>query len=335
MAGHDTKAATRRTAIAGALAYAARQPAQAASPPRLRFGVLQFGTAQWMAAVIRRHALDTLHGFALDPMILANTDAGRISLMAGTSDIAVSDWLFAAVQRAAGNRLCFAPFSNAYGGIMTGAGSPVRTLADLRGRTLGVVGGPADKSWLIVQAAGRAAHAIDLATAAGVVYGAPPLLGAKLLQGELDAVLTYWNFAAMLESAGLREVVSVAQCAAALGISPRIGLVGFVFHQDWADANRVAIDGFLAAAGDALQRLAASDDEWLAIRPLMNAGDDALFVRLRDRFRSGIPHEDAAGQQKVAEQMFAILHETGGARATGGIDTLPPGIFWPAGHEAG
>jgi NitT/TauT family transport system substrate-binding protein len=307
----------------------------AAALPAVRLGILQFGTIQWVADVIRRHSLDRKHGFALDTEMLANIDAGRVSLMAGASDIVVSDWVFAAVQRTAGTKLCFAPFSSSSGGIMTAAQSTIRGLTDLRGRKLGVVGGPVDKSWLIVQAAGRATENIDLATAANVVYGAPPLLGAKLQQGELDAVLTFWNFAADLEAAGFRQAVSVAQCATALGISPRISLIGFVFHEDWAKANRPAIDGFLAAVSDAERLLGQSDAEWLAIRPLMNAGGDALFTRLRNRFRSGIVHENEAGQTKAAEKMFAVLHATGGSRATGGIDTLPAGIFWPAGHEAG
>ena len=183
---------------------------------------------------------------------------------------------------------------------MTGAQSPIRGLADLRDRKLGVAGGPVDKSWLIVQAAGRATEGIDLASAADVVYGAPPLLGAKLRQGELDAVLTYWNFAAELESVGFRQAMSVAQCAAALGISPHLSLVGFVFHEDWAKANRTAIDGFLAAVNDAEHLLTRSGDEWRAIRPLMNADSDALFTRLRDRFRAGVPHQDPAGQQTAA-----------------------------------
>lgn len=327
--------ATRRTVIAAAGTYLGLRAAHAAEPrPEVRLGILQFGTVQWVADVIRRHALDTKHGFALTTITLANTDAGRISLMAGASDVVVSDWPFVAVQRAAGNKLCFAPFSSSSGGIMTAPQSPIHTLADLRGRKLGVAGGPVDKSWLIVQAAGRATQNIDLAAAADVVYGAPPLLGAKLRQGELDAVLTYWNFAANLESTGFRQVASVAECATALGLSPHISLVGFVFHEDWANANRAAIDGFLAAAADADHLLAQSDSEWAAVRPLMNADGDALFLRLRDRFREGTTHDDTAGQQKAAEKLFAVLHETGGARATGGLDTLPPGIFWPVKHEA-
>jgi NitT/TauT family transport system substrate-binding protein len=328
--------ATRRTIIFGASAFIGLQPARAApSPPEVRLGILQFGTVQWVADVIRRHALDSKHGFVLNPVTLANNDASRVSLMAGASDIVAADWAFVAVQRTAGTKLCFAPFSSATGGIMTGPQSPIRGLADLRGRKLGVAGGPVDKSWLIVQAAGRTTQDIDLAAAAEVIFGAPPLLGAKLRQGEFDAVLTFWNFAADLESDGFRQVVSVAQCATALGISPRMSLVGFVFHEDWAAANRPVIDGFLAAVDDAQRLLAQSDEEWLAVRSLMRADADALFLRLRDRFRDGIAHEDAAGQEKAAARMFTVLHEAGGSKATGGIDAMPPGIFWQVKNEAG
>lgn len=328
--------AGRRAILAGlGVSLAAGGARAAASLPELRLGILQFGTVQWVSDVIRRHDLDTKHGFALGTVKLANTEGGRIALMAASLDVVVSDWLFVAVQRAAGTRLCFAPFSNASGGIMTASGSPIRTLADLRGRRLGVAGGPADKSWILVQAASRATQGVDLASAADVIYGAPPLLGAKLQQGELDAVLTYWNFAAKLDAAGLREVISVAQCAAALGLPSRMSLVGYVFHEDWASANRSTIDGFLAASEAAQRLLVDSDAEWQPVRPLMQAEDDAVFARLKQRFIDGVAHPDTAAPQQSAARLFAILRETGGSRATGGLDALPAGIFWPARDAAG
>lgn len=322
---------TRRAMLGVAAAFVAA-PAMA-EPPVLRLGVLQFGTVQWIADVIRRHALDTKHGFALQGTMLANTDAGRVSLMAGASDVILSDWPFVAVQRASGTNLSFAAFSSSSGGFMTTKESPIHGLADLRGRKLGVAGGPADKSWLVVQAAARL-QGIDLAKEANPVYGAPPLLGAKLQQGELDAVLTFWNFAAKLEAAGFREAIPVSDCAAALGIPGNLSMVGFVFRQDWADANRPVIDGFLAAVDDAEHLLASSVAEWDAVRPMMDAGDDALFVRLRDRFQSGMVRANAEEQLRGATRLFAVLHETGGAQATGGIDTLPPDVFWPVRHGA-
>ena len=321
----------RRALIAvGAACFSTRISRAAPAVAPLRLGILQFGTVQWVADIIRRHGLDTRYGFDLQTVTLANTDAGRVSLMAGGSDVVVSDWPFVAVQRSSGTNLSFAAFSSASGGIMTRSDSPVRALADLRGRKLGVAGGPVDKSWLLVQAACRAKQGIDLAAEAQVVYGAPPLLGAKLAQGELDAVLTFWNFTAKLEATGMREAVSVAQCAEVLGLAPPVSLVGFVFREEWGRASPRVIDGFLGAVREAEEMLAKSDAEWQAIRPLMDAADDAVFARLRERFLAGIAHADVPTQEQQAGRLFAIMRETGGARATGGIDALPPGIFWLA-----
>jgi NitT/TauT family transport system substrate-binding protein len=324
----------RRTILQGATALASAAILGAAADlPELRLGVLQFGTVQWVADIVRRHALDAKHGLTLRNVPLANTDAGRISLMAGGSDVVVSDWPFVAVQRAGGTKLCFSPFSSSNGGIIVPANSQISDFAGLSGKKLGVVGGPVDKSWLVVQAAARA-KGVDLANVAQVVYGAPPLLGAKLQQGELDAVLTFWNFAAKLEAAGFRQAVSVADCAAALGLPAHMSLVGFVFHEDWARANRPAIDGFLAAVAEA-ESLLGQNAEWQAVRPLMDAPDEAVFQRLKARFLEGAaPAGTAAAQLAAAERLFAVLLATGGKKATGGIDALPPGIFWPQANEA-
>ena len=272
----------------------------------LRLGVLQFGTVQWIADVIRRNGLEAQYGIALRTVTLANSDAGRIALMANAADVVVSDWLFAAAQRSAGARLCFAPFSDATGGVMVRPDSTVRRLTDLKSRTVGVAGGPLDKSWLLVQAAGRV-EGIDLARATRVAFGAPPLLNAKLLQGELDAVLTYWNFAARLEAAGCREVISVSGCARSLGLSPPLNLIGYVFRQEWADADPATINGFLSAGAQADRRLASSDAEWRQLRPLMDAPEDRLFEMLRRRYLAGVAHTTAEQERRTAMQVLDVL----------------------------
>ena len=84
---------------------------------------------------------------------------------------------------------------------MVAANSPIKGIADLKGKKLAVAGGPLDKSWLLLQGLARRAG-IDLRNQATIVYGAPPLLTQKALQGENDATLTYWNFCADLEEQG-------------------------------------------------------------------------------------------------------------------------------------
>jgi NitT/TauT family transport system substrate-binding protein len=332
----DHAAVTRRLCLRGTAALlAGGMAARAEELSPVRLGILQFGTVQWLSEVVRQHALDRQNGFALETKLLANTDAGRIALLANAADIVVSDWMFVAAQRAAGVKLCFAPFSSSTGGVMVPHSSAVQTLPDLANRKLGVAGGPMDKSWLVVRAAIMVSMQMNLATSAQVVYGAPPLLNAKLMQGELDAVLTYWNFAARLEASGCRQIAAVDTCARRLGLPSGMPLIGFVFHEDWATRNKAAIDGFLTAAAAAQSQLAHQPETWQSIRPVMDAPDDALFEALRRRFIAGIASPSAEAQQQAAEQLFTVLVRTGGTRATDGLAQLPPGIFWPTTAQHG
>jgi len=309
----------RRTILAtGAASFLAA----ANSVPGLRLGVLPFGSVHWVADVLLRHGLDRKHGFILQTSLLANTDASRVALLGDSVDVAVLDWTFVAAQRAKGGDLCFSPFSSANGGVMVPAGSPVKTLGGLKGLRLGVAGGPADKSWLIVQAAGRA-QGIDLAHAAVLSYGAPPLLGGLLQKQALDAVLTFWPYAARLEAAGMREALSVGDCAAALGLPSALDLVGFVFNGGWAKAHRALIDGFIAAAAEACDLLGRDQQEWVAVRRLMDAPEEALFQALRRRFVAGVHRPDAPAEKIEAGKVLRVLAGGGQAPAS-----LPPGVFW-------
>jgi NitT/TauT family transport system substrate-binding protein len=134
----------------------------------------------------------TLSSIALE---LASTEAGKVALKGGSVDLILSDWLWVARERSLGDTLVFYPASTALGAVMTPAQSSIRSVLDLKDKKLAIAGGPLDKSWLLLQAFALRAG-IDLRKQAVIVYGAPPLLSQKALQGETDATLTYWNFCA-------------------------------------------------------------------------------------------------------------------------------------------
>jgi NitT/TauT family transport system substrate-binding protein len=317
---------TRRGLLAMALGGAAAPAIScraAASAASLRLGVLPFGTVQWIADVIRRHGLDAAHGFRLDTIQLANTEAAKVALIGNAVDVAVSDWPFVASQRSHGGHLTFAPFSGALGGIMAPADAGPRSLADLRGKRLGVGGGAADKSWLLVQAAARK-QGIDLTREASLSYGAPPLLSATLAQGRLDALLTFWNFCARLEAKGYREAISVDDCARMVGLDQAPVLVGYVFDEPWATANRTLIGGFLRASAAAQALLASDAREWVAIRPLMDTPDERVFAALKARFLAGLRQLDSASMAASAQHLQTVLVQAGLAREA----SLPFGVFW-------
>ncbi len=168
---------------------------------------------------------------------LASPEAGKIALRAGNADIIVSDWLWVSRERTLGAKLTFYPYSSALGAVMVPASSPIRTLADLRGRKLAVAGGPIDKSWLLLQAWLKQGG-IDLKSEATIAYGAPPLLAAKTLSGEMDATLNYWNFCAVLEAKGFRRLAGMEDLLPKLGAKGRTAMIGYVFDEKWANANQ-------------------------------------------------------------------------------------------------
>lgn len=315
----------RLTATA-VLAIALISQAARAGEPVLRIAVLKFGTVNWELDVIKHHKLDTANGFTLEIVPVANKQASTIMFQGGEADMIVTDWVWVARQRAEGRVIRLIPYSRAVGGMVVAPDSPIHSLADLKGKKIGIAGGPVDKSWILIQALAKKRHGIDLAKQAEPVFGAPPLLFKKGLSGELDAVINFWHFLAKMEAKGMRRIVDVADAAAELGLDPETPLLGYAFRGDWARDNGALADGLARASRQAKDILRDSDAEWDRLRPKMKAKDDATFIALRDGFRVGIPGAGAVDLAS-AQAMFALLAELGGAKLVGKATTVEPELF--------
>lgn len=299
-----------------------------AAAPAVRVGVLKFGTVSWELDTLVHHGFDAANGISLDIGYFAGEDATNVAILAGETDVIVSDWLWVSRQRSEGGDLTLVPYSTAVGAIMVSRDSPIRALADLKGRTLGVAGGALDKSWLLIQALAGRDHGLDLAKEATVVYGAPPLLAEKAMQGELDAVLNFWHFCARLEANGFRRLLGANEAALALGASGPVSALGYVFSDAWAAADPAAAAGFLKASTAAKRVLAHSDDEWRRLAPLMRA-EGVELTTLRDRYREGIPTRPVADEAADAAKLYRVLAAVGGEKLVGSAAEMAPGTFWP------
>jgi NitT/TauT family transport system substrate-binding protein len=294
---------------------------------KVRVGVLKFGTVSWELDTLKHHKFDAANGIDLEILYFAGEDATNVAMLAGEIDIIVSDWLWVSRQRSEGVDLTLAPYSTAVGAIMVRQESPVRTIVDLKQKKIGVAGGPLDKSWLLIQALASRDHGLDLADNNNIVFGAPPLLSEKAMQGELDAVLNFWHFCARLEANGFRRLVGADDAAKALGASGAVSALGYVFHEKWADENPHAAQGFIKASAEAKGLLARSDAEWLRLAPLVRA-EGAELEKLRDRYREGIPTRPVAEEEADAGKLYRVLAEIGGEKLVGPAPEMAPGTFW-------
>lgn len=211
---------------------------------------------------------------------------------------------------------------------MVAGDSPINSLADVKGLNIGVTGGPLDKSWLLLQGLAKKEHGLDLAAENDIVFGAPPLLTEKTKQGELDAILNFWQYCARLEALGYKRIVSAEEAAIALGASGPISSIGYVFDEKWATENPAA-SAFINASRETKQLLNESDAEWARLKDTgaIKDGPDALVV-LRDRFREGIPTRQLGDEIDDARIVYQLLADLGGAKLVGPSKTLADGTYW-------
>lgn len=315
--------------LLAAAVFAVAQAASCYGAETIRLAVQKTGTLAWELAVIRAHDLDKQADLSIEVTELASPEAGKIALRAGNADMMVSDWLWVSRERTLGAKLTFYPYSSALGAVMVPDASSIRTLADLKGHKLAVAGGPIDKSWLLLQARLKQ-DGIDLKSEASIVYGAPPLLTAKTLSGEMDATINYWNFCAALEAKGFRRVAGIEDILPKLGAKGRIAMVGYVFDEGWGNANKDVVARFIAMTRKAKEILSTSDAEWEKIAPLTGAADAATLRVLRDRYREGIPRRPIADEEADARVLYHVLAEIGGRELVGPAAELEPGTFYHA-----
>lgn len=315
-------------AVASLLGVAA-SGASAASGT-IRIAAQKTGTLAWELGVIRAHGLDRQAGLNIETTEFASTESGQIALKGDSVDVILSDWLWVARERTLGDDLVFYPYSSTLGAVMVPKNSPIRNIADLKGRKLGVAGGPLDKSWLLLQALARRSG-FDLKNQVDISYGAPPLISAMALQGKTDATLTFWNFCAVLEGKGMRRAIAMADVMRRLGASGPVSMIGYVFHDGWAEHNRALLGRFFAVTHEAKTILANSPSEWQRLAPRIGVSEAAALDIYRQRYIEGIPRRPLADEIADARALYRVLAQVGGPDLVGPAGELAPGTFYDAG----
>ncbi len=309
-------------AIAGLMALASTS---ALAAEKVRVGVLQFGTGQWEMDVIKTNKLAEAEGLDMEIVGLGSKLTHAIALENKAVEIVMTDYLWVSEQRANGADYTFVPHSKVAGGVIARPDRGINTLADLKGKILGVIGGPAEDNWLFLRAYVKKELGFDIGDATEVKFvGSPPLLNETVEKGDLDAVMNFWHYNARLRSKGYKDLVSIPQMLSSLGVEYQPPILGWVFSDKWAAENPEIITGFLRASLAAKRILLNSDAEWERLRGKMRAeDDDALFVALRDAYREGIATSYGAREVAAAEQVFGVI-----TRESGESKSLAPGTFW-------
>jgi len=300
-------------------------PANAAGV--LRVASLKFGSFSWLLETIRAEGLADKAGLQIIVVDVATNQAGPVALLSGEAEVIVSDWTWALRQRALGEYVKFAPYSSALGALMVAPDSPIKTLADLKGKKLGVAGGAIDKSWLLLRAYSKKELGADLADMVYPSYGAAPLLTEETRSGRLDAILNFWTYAARLHGDNYRTVVDMDAVLKGLGIDPVPSLVGFIWREGTEAKKPAEIAAFLSVVEQGNAVLATSDAAWDRIRHLVRPESDAEFAAVKAYYRAGIPRPWTGAETRSAEKLTHLLVDVGGAQLLGSDTQFDPKLF--------
>lgn len=301
---------------------------------KIVLGLQEGGTANWELAAIEALGLDKKNGLEIEVRPVADSRAGQVALQGGAVDVILSDFIWVSIQRNQNADFTFVPHSLAVGGLMVDPAGPVKSVEDLKGKTIGIAGGPVDKSYIILQAYYAAKTGGSLVDNITAKFGAPPLINELLQSGQSQASLNFWHWNARAKVAGMQELISVKDMMADLGVTRQPPLLGWVFSEKVGRAKKEEIKLFLDVSFAAKDALLNDDSVWEAIRDSMGVKDnDALFIGLRDAYRAGIVTSYGNEDIEAASKSFELMAKYGGADLVGDTPTLANGTFWRGYHR--
>jgi NitT/TauT family transport system substrate-binding protein len=312
-------------AAAAAVALPTRSSAQTLIP--VRFALIGSGGQDEVSNVIQQFGLDKKYGVALEVIDFTAPGQQYPMFRADGADVAAGNFVDLLRQRKAGVGLrAFHGFQGYSNLVVTKPDSPIKTFADLKGKKVGEFG-TTFLDWLILRAAGKKAHNVDLEKDAQLVAGSPPLLNQFLAKGDIDATLQFSSLTLGPIAQGQQRVVSeMSDLMGAAGFDPHCFYVQWHVTDKWTTAHPGAVDRVRAMLVDAYAKLKSDDSVWPPLAEKIHITDPALVAAYRDLDRKidNPPYDPSliAPTQKLLDAIVAIA----GSDAVG-VTTVDPAAF--------
>ena len=294
----------------------------------IRLGVLAFGTVNWeLSAMQQAQLMETQH-YRLQVIKMANPQAGKMALQSGAVDMIVADWIWVSRQRTLAKNYVFYPYSNTTGALVVAKDSPIKQLVDLKNKKLAIAGGELDKNSLLLRALMQQQGLENVFVSVEKQYGAPPLLSQQMKHKRVDALLTYWHYAARMEGEGYTVLMTGNDILQGLGVQEKVPSIGYVFDKSWATKHKLAVEAFLQQTRKTKDTLCTDNAAWQGIHSLVRAKTGQLNQLLRQRYCDGRVLSWGDKEQQAAAQIYQYLKAISQKRLTGSSEVLEAGTFW-------
>lgn len=279
---------------------------QALAADKVRVTAIQ-GTQLFPVRIMQSQGIAARHGLELDVKAVAGPQALYTIMQTNDFEVAFGGWISMALMRDKGfkfsNVFSMIAFTNE---IMVKNDSPLKSMADLKGKRVGLFGGPtAAVSWLFRVLAVKK-YGWDPVKDAKVHYGAPPLLIGMLDRGDLDAIVILDPFITrLLESGNYRSIGDIGTLwKETTGQRPM--LVAVNTYDPWAKAHPDVLRRFIAGFKEAMIYLKEHPEAWGPVAKQMGIKTDKGVKLLYERTA---PAFITTFDQKLIDEQYAYAAE--------------------------
>jgi len=292
---------------------------------KIRMMASPYGTQSFIPFVIKKYKLDEKYGFELERISFADSKASSAALQTGGAEMAILDWTGLSLMRNAGlDVIGVAPFLTYVSVIVVPADSPIKGIADLKGKKFGIFS-RTSSDWILVDAAARKNHGLDLAKEAELQEGAPTLLRGALEQGSIDATIMFSSISPdMIASGKYKGIFTIRDVTEDLGL-PLAPYLMIASTERYAKEKPQNVKAFVAAYQEVVEILKTDQSVWDEQGANMKLAGEALTV-YRDQIRRDLLTTFTPETSDTLKKTFAILKETAGSEALG-MQELPETIL--------
>lgn len=279
------------------------------------------------AFAIARLKLDKKYGFDAEIVPGQPGPPAMTAFRSAAVDAGNMNWLELARLRSMGENVTgITPFLQWPNLIVVPANSPVKDIADLKGKKVGTHNRLAPE-WLLFVATARAKFGFDPRTDSKVHEAGPGLLRGLLDRNELDGSLMFYNLGFPIVATGQARVLSSTRdLLKPLGLPTEIMLSTWAFRDDYVRQHPANVRAFVAAYQEAVQYLRKNDDIWIEALARQDIKDPKVVALMRDWSRAVTLERFSATPMEDVRKMFDVLYAIGGKEALG-VDKLPDGII--------
>ncbi|ARP98479.1 ABC transporter substrate-binding protein [Pseudorhodoplanes sinuspersici] len=280
------------------------------------------GTMSLPPFVIKKFKLDEKYGFKLETINYTNANTATAAMQSKSAEMIVYEWLATARIIDGGIPVVgVAPFMTYINTVLVPEDSKLKTLADLKGKRLGVHS-KTSYDWMIMQASAKQKFNIDLAKEVTIQEAAAPLLRGASDQGQLDATQMWNSLAAdMLASKKYKTLVTIRSITEDLGI-PTVPYLFFGMRADYAKEHPENVKAFVAAYQEVYDILRTNDEVWEERGKEMKLSPEGI-KRFRDQVRADLVKTFTPEMNDALQKTFDIVLNVAGPGVIG-FTKLPP-----------